>query len=132
MSSQPSPRSDKPRLKTAFILGATILVAAAGFTIWWRTHRMDQQITPPDMDAAIRANNRGVGLMERFKFDEAIPAFEEVTRLAPDWLPDRINLGIALINNSGNRPADKDRAAELFREVLRGRPTAFMAISVWD
>ncbi len=47
-------------------------------------------------EAAYRANNRGVGLLEQFAFDRAIPAFEEALRIDPAVRLARINLAIAL------------------------------------
>jgi hypothetical protein len=74
----------------------------------------------PDMVAVLTANNKGVGLMERFKPELAIIAFEQVVREAPDWLPGRINLGIALLNQ--NTPPTLDRATALFNEILKKDP----------
>jgi len=56
----------------------------------------------PDLAAAQRANNRGIGHMEQFDYGAAVPAFQEAVRLAPGWLPGRINLGIALMNRHGS------------------------------
>jgi hypothetical protein len=65
------------------------------------------------MPAVLDTNNRGVGYMEQFNYPEAIRAFEEVNRLAPDWMPGQINLGIALMNQAGYEGAkpSSDRAA---------------------
>jgi hypothetical protein len=85
---------------------------------------------PPDMVAVMHANNRGVGHMEQFKGGIALSVkdFEEVVRLAPDWLPGQINLGIALMNVAkGDLPAEEqkkanDRALAIFAGVLRRDP----------
>src|SRR5262249_34833707 len=66
-------------------------------------------------------------LMEQFKYPEAVVTLEEAHALAPDWLPGRINLGIALLNLArGKHGADKDatlhRARELFQQVLAADP----------
>ena len=58
------------------------------------------------------ANNRGVGHAERFEFTEAATDFDEVVRLAPDWLPGRINLGIALMSLARDPQASDERRKE--------------------
>lgn len=47
-------------------------------------------------EAAYRANNRGVGLLEQLAYDRAIPEFEEALRIDPAVRLARINLAIAL------------------------------------
>jgi tetratricopeptide (TPR) repeat protein len=100
---------------------ALVLVAVAlGYAAWiWRPTK-----APPDMIAVLRANNRGVGHMERFEDTEypaAEAAFREAVSLAPDWLPGQINLGISLLNQH-ERPAKIDEAAALFEKVLKKDP----------
>jgi hypothetical protein len=73
------------------------------------------------MLAVLRANNRGVGEMERFDYPKAAKEFEEVTRLAPDWAPGHINLGIALLNEPKD-PKNLERAIALFEKVLQKEP----------
>jgi hypothetical protein len=71
-----------------------------------------------DWRAVFLANNRGIGFMEQYHFQEAQAAFEEVVRLAPDWLPGRINLGIALMNQGGFQPPSLQQALDTFTEIL--------------
>src|SRR5262245_657965 len=59
------------------------------------------RLRSPTAPGVLEVNNRGIGYMEQFNYARAIEAFEEVTRLAPDWAPGRINLGIALLNEAG-------------------------------
>lgn len=47
-------------------------------------------------EAAYRANNRGVALLEQFAYDSAVQAFEEALTLDPDLRLAHINLPIAL------------------------------------
>src|SRR5262249_22362332 len=61
-------------------------------------------------------------VMEGYHYDEAVPEFEKVVRLAPDWLPGRINLGIALLNASSSRADLAPRCKAVFEEVLRRDP----------
>src|SRR5207245_9835583 len=74
------------------------------------------------MIAAIAANNRGIGHLEHFKKGRpnAIKEFERAVRLAPDWLPARINLGIALLNYDTDE--SKKRARNLFEEIVKEYP----------
>jgi hypothetical protein len=60
--------------------------------------------------------------MDAMEFHDAQTAFAEVVRLAPDWLPGRINLGIALMNCGSVDPRDVPVAQEVFAEVLRRDP----------
>ncbi len=57
---------------------------------------------------ARRQANRGVALLEQFRFTEAAAAFEDVVRAAPDSAPGYINLGISYFNE---RDFEKARAA---------------------
>ncbi len=45
--------------------------------------------SPGEIDRIVEHFNRGVGLMDRFQPVDAIKAFEEVVRLAPDWTTGR-------------------------------------------
>src|SRR5262249_17318856 len=97
-------------------------LAAAGFGAWWKWGRKsDDTAANVDMVAVMRANNRGVGHMEQFKYPLAQQAFEEVVRLPPASQPRKINLGIALLNQGNDRKQNRAnlRMAEtLFRDVL--------------
>jgi tetratricopeptide (TPR) repeat protein len=90
-----------------------IVLLVIGLLAWPRLQRQKAA----DMAAAMEANNRGVGCMERFEYDRAAQAFESVTELAPDWLPGKINLGIALLNNQ--KAPDLARAIEIFQGILK-------------
>src|SRR5207302_1846035 len=95
----------------------------------------------PDVEAAMAANLRGVGLMEQGdkKFSEAEKAFAEAMRLAPEWQTAKINLGIAMLNQ---QPADSktltahvEQAKDLFRDVLKqdpNNPHAHYCLGVLD
>lgn len=82
--------------------------------------------TPPalsslDMAKVVHANNQGIGYAENFQWPKAVDAFEEVVRLAPDWLPGRINLGIALLNNT-DTPSSLERSRSVFQKILEQEP----------
>jgi hypothetical protein len=96
-----------------------VIIAAAGYASWrW----LAKPPTPlqPDMVEVLHANNRGVRFAERFEWDEAVAAFEDVVQMAPNWLPGRINLGIALLN--ANTPETRKRARDIFSEILKTEP----------
>jgi len=105
------------------VIALSLIVGAiAAFFLW----PQKKAAPPPDLIAAAHANTRGVGHMERFEYPEAQQAFEEAIRLAPDWLPARINKGIAQLNQQN--PADKtlsehlSQARQTFESVLAEDP----------
>ena len=54
------------------------------------------QLTPE----LIAANNRGVGLMEQYKYNEARKAFQALVDRQPAWHDVRVNLAIAVLNET--------------------------------
>src|SRR5215470_2465968 len=50
----------------------------------------------PDREAAYRANNLGVALLEQYRFADAVAAFKKARELDPDLKMARINLAIGL------------------------------------
>jgi hypothetical protein len=109
--------------------GVLVLLLAATSVAWW----LLRPKPGPDMEAVLQLNNLGVGQMEQFEYDKAVAAFEEVNRLAPEWLPGKINLGIALTNYGGKiqpttqqdekeKTAAFKRALTVFAEVLARDP----------
>jgi Flp pilus assembly protein TadD len=64
---------------------------------------------------AARQETLGVALIRDGRVEEGIARLEEVTRLDPDRVPARFNLGVAYLEEM-NRP---DRAAREFRKVIR-------------
>src|SRR5262245_21093218 len=99
------------------------------FFAWYFLVRTDPRVEA-NREAAIRANNHGVGYMEWFgtdgSYEKAADAFEEAARLAPDWYVPKINLGIALLNSGGSTEdatnRKLDRAITLFEDVLKKEP----------
>src|SRR5881227_4179928 len=117
MTAEPNtPRRRRPRVMIGVVFLAGLVFAA--WYGWLRTPR--QPAVQPDSEAAAHANARGVGLMEQFDYSAAVKAFEEVVQRAPDWLPGRINLGIALLNTA--TPDNLQRARDVFRQVLEKEP----------
>ncbi|MEE9268919.1 MAG: FG-GAP-like repeat-containing protein [Candidatus Krumholzibacteria bacterium] len=73
---------------------------------------------------ALAEFNRGGGLMEQYKYGEAAAAFEEVVRLAPDWVAARFNLGLAYLNMQGQEGEHEDpnRTRDVFDAILASDP----------
>jgi tetratricopeptide (TPR) repeat protein len=64
-------------------------------------------------ERAYRANNRGVALLEQFKYDEAAAAFRQALSLDPEPPVFRINLAIALLNVPDLPGAEREARASL-------------------
>jgi hypothetical protein len=111
MNRTPAPLS---RRWPFLVLGVVAGLLVACIAWWWANRRVEPQAA--DMVGVMEVNNRGIGLMEQFDYARAADAFREATRLAPQWLPGRINLGIALLNQA--RPESLDEAVRLFEGVL--------------
>ncbi len=101
-----------------YFVGVLFVAAIIGgvWAIWFR------DTTKPDLVAAAHANARGIGWMEHGEtgYVKAIAEFEDASRLAPDWTPAKINLGIALLNTQ--QDAKLDRATKMFEAVLKKEP----------
>ena len=118
------PPSPSRRPLVAFL--AAVALTAATFAAWWFVARP----RPPQGDpvAATAANVRGIGQMEQFDYPKAAAEFREAARLAPGWLPARINLGMALYN-SASRTDDPvlAEAIAVFEQVLADDPNNLYA-----
>jgi hypothetical protein len=77
-------------------------------------------VPPEHIDRIVTLFNQGVGLMEQYKPVDAVKAFEEVVRLAPDWTRGRLNLGIALMNSQDDEYYE--RAEEELEHVIAQDP----------
>ncbi len=93
-----------------------LLAVVGGSALWMWSHR------PVDWEAVYSQNNRAIAIMDAFHYQEAIPEFEKVIEMAPDWLAGRINLGIALLNAAKDDPALLPRCRAVFEEVLQRDP----------
>nr|VFJ99477.1 MAG: Tetratricopeptide repeat-containing protein [Candidatus Kentron sp. LFY] len=89
---------------------------ARGSTSNGRSNGQAVQLDPQ----AIRANNRGVGLMGRFEYGAAVEAFAALVAEHPDWLAAKLNLAIATLNRQ--RQGDEKAALALVDEVLTVDP----------
>ena len=68
--------------------------------------------------------NRGVGLLEQYKYVEAAKAFESVVETAPDWTAAQFNLGLAYFNMQEQAGAKSylELAQAAFETVLKTEP----------
>jgi hypothetical protein len=110
------------------VFGVLMLLAAGGYVGWYWWHR-PQPKPPVDMTKVLELNARGAVLMDQYRFKEAHEVYEEIARLAPDWLPGKINLGIVLLVRGNNpeggqkeRSKLEARVLGLFRDVLAAEP----------
>jgi len=117
VSSTPSSAEDRRRwgLWIALFFFIDLLLAVAGVVWWW-------QHLSVDWEAVYSQNNYAIIVLTGGHYPEAVEEFEKVVRLAPDWLPGRINLGIALLNAGGDDPSRLPRCREVFEDVLRRDP----------
>src|SRR5947209_8017542 len=107
------PIHDVSRRRMAVLAVAFFAVAAIAVALWYHSRNRQQPPAAVDMAGVLHANNLGVGDMEQFRFADAAERFRQVRSLAPDWLPGRINLGIALLNVGGSGEAGADSLSEV-------------------
>lgn len=128
--SSPIPETDRPSPagRRLWLPVLIVLVLVGGVMVsvisWnWQPMKQNDIKSEPDMVAAMAANTRGVGLMEqnKGKWPDAEREFTEAVRLAPDWLPARINLAIALLNQY-DKPEKVQKAEEILRDILKNHP----------
>ncbi len=117
------------RIKVLLVAVLVMVLAGVAFLAW-------QLLIKPgpgkaaDMTAALEANTRGLGHMDRFEYPQAIEAFEKAVDNAPDWPAAKINLALALVNEIGKTQSDGgeigaqrermiDHAIDLYESVLR-------------
>ena len=121
----PPPRRSRRHVFLAFGGIALLGIALAAFFLLRKT----DDPAKSDPLAATEANARGIALMEKFVYSDpkeptdAVREFGEAVRLAPDWLPAKLNLGMALYNSAG--AADDPvlpRAIAIFEGVLKAEP----------
>ncbi|MBX9585231.1 MAG: FG-GAP-like repeat-containing protein [Gemmataceae bacterium] len=123
--STPAPAPRRGRMVVPVVVGLLVVIGVAVWLLFLKKPPPTPD-TPPDRAAAVVANTRGVALMEKFDFPAAAKEFEEAARLDPDWLPARVNLGMALFNQQS--PETKElagsvvRAQGLFRDILAKDP----------
>jgi len=120
----PSTTSKLLRSRRLWVAGIASVLIAAAAVVWftWGKFKPDAK-QKSDPLGATEANARGIGLMEQFRYPEAAKEFDTAAQLAPDWLPARINLGMALYN-AASRDDDPvlAEAIKTFEAVLAVEP----------
>ncbi len=76
----------------------------------------------------IAANNRAVGLMGRYEYDEALTIFGQLVQAHPDWLDVKVNLAVATLNRQ--QDGDETAALDVLKEVLEAEPDHIRALYV--
>ena len=103
------------------VIGLVAVALGAACLIAWKLTTDGQAKSDPL--GATEANARGVGHMEQFDYPQATKEFETAARLAPEWLPARINLGMALYNAAGSAEDPVlPKAIAVFEGVLKQDP----------
>ncbi|MCI0630241.1 MAG: FG-GAP-like repeat-containing protein [Phycisphaerales bacterium] len=74
----------------------------------------------PNDPALIESNNRGVGLMGKFKYEEARGIFEELVGKHPNWNEVQVNLAMAILNRQ--REGDEAKAMAILDRVVKDEP----------
>lgn len=77
---------------------------------------------------AYRANNKGVGLLEQFKFDEAEKEFRRALEIAPNLKFAQINLVIALFN--AKKLDEAKSLAQKYLQTEKDSPQAFYILGL--
>jgi Tfp pilus assembly protein PilF len=121
-SPTPAPRRGRWVLPLVLLAGIVAVVVVA-FVLW---PKPSVPVKPSDSDAAAVHNTRGVALMEQRKDAEAEAEFAKAMEAAPDWLPARLNYGMALFNQqpaeTKELAAQVKKAQEVFRDILTREP----------
>jgi tetratricopeptide (TPR) repeat protein len=104
------------------------LALAAAIAALWILHAAAPQPPAADREAAYRANNQGVALLERFSYDEAARAFREALRLSPALDIARLNLAIA--DFYAGRPDEAAAAARASAARMPSSPTAHFLVGL--
>ncbi len=95
--------------RRAFLLALPVVLVAAFIVFGPRapvTRSPDER-----REAAYRANNRGVALLEQFAYEGAVQAFQEALALDPQLRLGRLNLPIALFHAGGIDEALREATA---------------------
>lgn len=104
------------------LLVATVIAAL------WILQAPAPQRTLADREAAYRANNLGVALLEQYLYDDAAGAFREALRLSPALDIARLNLAIA--DFYGGRPADAAAGARAAADRMAASPNAHYLVGL--
>ncbi|MDX6303436.1 MAG: hypothetical protein QOI77_405 [Blastocatellia bacterium] len=116
------------------LLSATILFISFGALLVQRSHAINSTQSKPaagsidQREAAYRANNLGVALLEQFKAKEAVGSFTRALQLKPDLLIARINLSIALYYLPDSAGAKREAEKALQQNQNAPQPHYILAL----
>src|SRR3989441_7623197 len=85
-----------PALSLSFAIAGTTLIESSVATSSPQASALSEQSAFERREAAYRANNIGVALLEQYKAKDAVDSFTRALEIKPDLLIARINLSIAL------------------------------------
>ncbi len=74
----------------------------------------------------IAANNRAVGFMGRYEYEEALVIFTHLVETHPDWLDLKVNLAVATLNRQ--QDGDETAALDILKEVLEAKQDHLRAL----
>lgn len=85
-------------------------------------------LRPEDAARLAALQNRGIACLERYDYGEAEKALREALALAPDWIPNRHHLALALIHaTQGASPEARQLVDGIVREDPKHPHAAFLA-----
>lgn len=94
-----------------FALAAAVALGICAVLAGMVRTRATVQTTTATREAAYRANNLGVALLEQYKYKEGAEAFSRALQIEPGLAIARINLSIALFNVPDLRGAEREAQA---------------------
>lgn len=110
----------KPSVRMWLMFASLSVLLAVTVVAIWFVVKGRLKSKPAGMAKAIELNNRGIGLMEMYKYPEAAETFGQARDAAPEWQVPQINYGIARMNMA--HPPDLEAAIAVFESVLRADP----------
>src|SRR5216117_2536131 len=104
----------------SFAIAGAILIESAAATSSPQARAFSEQAAFEKREAAYRANNLGVAMLEQYKAKDAVEYFTRALEIKPDLLIARVNLSIALyyLPDAKARSAKRQRR---WRRILMRR-----------
>ena len=82
-------------------------------------------ISPADAARLVELQNRGIGLLERFDYGQAVEALEQAHAIAPDWNVARLHLALACLHAGAET---RGKARTMMDELVRDDPENVRAL----
>src|SRR5213078_2129367 len=106
----------------SFAIAGAILIESAAATSSPQARAFSAQSAFEKREAAYRANNIGVALLEQYKANDAVESFTRALEIKPDLLIARINLSIALYYLPDAEGAKREAEKALVQDSARPQP----------